>query len=478
MAKNITPRSENYSEWYLDVIKAGQLADYAPVKGCMVIRPTGFAIWEAMQAQLDRMFKETGHVNAYFPLLIPQHFLEKEAEHVEGFSPECAVVTHGGGKELEEALVVRPTSETMIGHMYSQWINSYRDLPILINQWCNVMRWEMRTRLFLRTSEFLWQEGHTAHETYEEAQEETLKMLNIYHRFQEEYLAIPMIKGKKTESEKFPGADATYTIEAMMQDGKALQASTSHNMKQNFAKAFDIQYLDRNNEHQFAHTTSWGSSTRMIGGLIMTHSDDDGLVLPPRIAPIAVVIVPIFKKEEEKTATLEFADSIAKKLSEHLDPLRVKIDSREMRPADKFYHWIQQGVPLRIEIGPRDVEKQAGMLVRRDNREKQSVPIESIAQSVITILDDIQTSLYRKALAFREENTRTVTDYEEFKQIIQEKGGFIRAHWNGSAEVESKIKEETKATIRCIPLEDDPKPGSCIVTGEASAQEVIFAIAY
>ncbi len=478
MAKNITPRSENYSEWYLDVIKAGQLADYAPVKGCMVIRPTGFAIWEAMQAQLDRMFKETGHVNAYFPLLIPQSFLEKEADHVEGFSPECAVVTHGGGKKLEEPLVVRPTSETMIGHMYAQWIKSYRDLPILINQWCNVMRWEMRTRLFLRTSEFLWQEGHTAHETFEEAQEETLKMLDIYHRFQEEYLAIPMIKGKKTESEKFPGAAATYTIEAMMQDGKALQASTSHNLKQNFAKAFEIQFLDRNNEHQYAYTTSWGCSTRMIGGLIMTHSDDDGLVLPPRIAPVVVVIIPIFKTAEEKAATLEFAESIAKRLSEHLDPLRIKIDFREMRPADKFYHWIQQGVPLRIEIGPRDVAKGAGMLVQRGNREKQSVPVDSIAQTVMTTLDEIQNNLYQTALKFREENTRTVTSYDEFKQVLKEKGGFIRAHWNGSGEVEAKIKEETKATIRCIPLDDDPHPGTCIVTGEPSAQEVIFAIAY
>ena len=312
MAKNITPRAKNYSQWYLDVIKAGQLADYAPVKGCMVIRPTGYALWEAMQAQLDRMFKETGHVNAYFPLLIPQSFLDKEANHVEGFSPECAVVTHGGGRELEEALVVRPTSETVIGHMYSRWVNSYRDLPVLINQWCNVLRWEMRTRLFLRTSEFLWQEGHTAHETYEEAQEETLKMLEIYRKFQEEYLAIPVIKGQKTESEKFPGADATYTVEAMMQDGKALQAGTSHNMQQNFARAFNIQFLGRDNERQYAYTTSWGCSTRMIGGLIMTHGDDDGLIIPPRIAPVVVAIVPIITKEKDKCSVIEFAETLRK----------------------------------------------------------------------------------------------------------------------------------------------------------------------
>ena len=478
MAKNITPRNENYSQWYLDVIKAGQLADYAPVKGCMVIRPSGFAIWEAMQAQLDRMFKETGHTNAYFPLLIPQNFLEKEADHVEGFSPECAVVTHGGGKELEEALVIRPTSETVIGHMYAQWINSYRDLPLLINQWCNVMRWEMRTRLFLRTSEFLWQEGHTAHETAQEAHEETLRILEIYRKFQEDYLAIPVIKGQKSESEKFPGAFATYTVEAMMQDGKALQASTSHNLQQNFAKAFDIQFLGRNNEREYAHTTSWGCSTRMIGGLIMTHSDDDGLVLPPRIAPIAVAVVPIFTKEEDKTKTVEFAESIAQRLAEHLDPLRIKVDVRELRPAEKFFHWVQQGVPLRIEVGPRDVEKKAGMVVRRDTQEKSSIPLQAIAEHVVATLDEIQKNLYDRAFKYQQENTTTATSYGEFKEILAQKGGFIRAHWNGSAEVEAKIKEETKTTIRCIPLEADPQRGTCIVSGEPSPQEVIFGIAY
>ncbi len=479
MAKNITPRSENYSQWYLDVIAAGQLADYAPVKGCMVIRPTGFALWEAMQARMDRMFKETGHVNAYFPLLIPQSFMEKEAEHVEGFSPECAVVTHGGGKELEEPLVIRPTSETVIGHMYAKWINSYRDLPVMINQWCNVMRWEMRTRLFLRTSEFLWQEGHTAHETYEEAQEETLRMLEVYRSFQEEYLAMPVIPGQKSASEKFPGALATYSIEAMMQDGRALQAGTSHNLGQNFAKAFDINYLDRNNERVPVWTTSWGTSTRMIGGLIMTHSDDDGLVVPPKIAPIQVVIAPIFTNDEERRQTLEFADAIRTRLCESLDSLQVKVDDRDnLRPAEKFFHWIQQGVPVRIEVGPRDVQKGAAMVARRDIRDKQSVPLEGIREHVVQLLETIQNDLLARALKFREENTREVSSYDEFKEVLQQEGGFIRAHWNGSAEVEQQIKQDTKATIRCIPFEEDPEPGRCMVTGAPSSQKVIFAIAY
>lgn len=479
MAKNITPRKENYSQWYLDVIKAGQLADYAPVKGCMVIRPSGYSIWEAMQARLDRLFKETGHVNAYFPLLIPQEFLQREAEHVEGFSPECAVVTHGGGKELEEPLVIRPTSETVIGHMYAQWINSYRDLPVLINQWANVMRWEKRTRLFLRTSEFLWQEGHTAHETYEEAQEETLRMLEVYRQFQEEDLAIPVIPGQKSEAEKFPGALSTYTVEAMMQDGKALQSATSHNLGQNFAKAFEIQFLDRNNQQSFAWTTSWGSSTRMIGGLIMTHSDDDGLILPPRIAPVAVALVPIFANEEERRQTLEFAQQIKQRLAEHIDHLRIKIDERDnLRPGDKFFHWIQQGVPVRIEIGPRDVKQQAAMVARRDVRDKQSVPLDRIAEHVLTLLDQIQKDLYQRALDLRQANTYTATSYEEFKEILKQKGGFIRAHWNGTRAVEEQIKAETKATIRCLPLNEEAVPGRCIVTGEPSEREVIFAIAY
>ena len=479
MAKNITPRKENYSQWYLDVISAGKLADYAPVKGCMVIRPSGFAIWEAMQARLDRMFKETGHVNAYFPLLIPKHFMEKEAEHVEGFSPECAVVTHGGGKELEEPLMIRPTSETVIGHMYSQWIQSYRDLPVLINQWCNVLRWEMRTRLFLRTSEFLWQEGHTAHETEEEAQEETMRMLEIYRRFQEEDLAIPVIPGLKTESEKFPGAIATYCIEAMMQDGKALQAGTSHNLGQNFAKAFDITFLDRKNEQSHAWTTSWGVSTRMIGGLIMTHSDDDGLIIPPRIAPLQVVIIPIFTNDSERAETKAFAESIAERLHSRLDRLKVVIDHRDdLRPAEKFFHWLQQGIPVRIEVGPRDVPKQCGMVARRDVREKESVELESITAHVCDLLEKIQENLFQRALEFREQNTRRAKNYEEFCEIMKKEGGFVMAHWNGSPEVEAKIKGDTKATIRCIPLDPDPVPGKCMVTGEPSEREVVFAVAY
>ena len=479
MAKNITPRKENYSQWYLDVISAGKLADYAPVKGCMVIRPSGFAIWEAMQARLDRMFKETGHVNAYFPLLIPKHFMEKEAEHVEGFSPECAVVTHGGGKELEEPLMIRPTSETVIGHMYSQWIQSYRDLPVLINQWCNVLRWEMRTRLFLRTSEFLWQEGHTAHETEEEAQEETMRMLEIYRRFQEEDLAIPVIPGLKTESEKFPGAIATYCIEAMMQDGKALQAGTSHNLGQNFAKAFDITFLDRKNEQSHAWTTSWGVSTRMIGGLIMTHGDDDGLIIPPRIAPVQVVIIPIFTNDSERAETKAFAESIAERLHSRLDRLKVVIDHRDdLRPAEKFFHWLQQGIPVRIEVGPRDVAKQCGMVARRDVREKESVELESITAHVCDLLEKIQENLFQRALEFREQNTRRAKNYEEFCEIMKKEGGFVMAHWNGSPEVEAKIKGDTKATIRCIPLDPDPVPGKCMVTGGPSEREVVFAVAY
>ena len=479
MAKNITSRSDNYSQWYLDVIKAGQLADYAPVKGCMVIRPSGFAIWEAMQARLDRIFKETGHVNAYFPLLIPQEFLNRESEHVEGFSPECAVVTIGGGKELEEPLVIRPTSETVIGHMYAQWINSYRDLPVLINQWANVMRWEKRTRIFLRTSEFLWQEGHTAHETYEEAQEETLKMLEVYRSFQENDLAIPVIPGQKSEAEKFPGALFTYTVEAMMQDGKALQSATSHNLGQNFAKAFEIQFLDRNNQQSLAWTTSWGSSTRMIGGLIMTHSDDDGLILPPRIAPVAVALIPIFVNDQERSQTLEFAEQIKQRLAVNLDHLRIQIDDRDnLRPGDKFFHWIQQGVPVRVEIGPRDVKQQSAMVARRDVRDKKLVPLDEIANHIMSLLQQIQQNLYQRALDFREVNTRTAKSYGEFKEILELEGGFVRAHWNGSREVEDLIKNETKATIRCIPLNDQPEVGKCILTGEHSKQEVIFAIAY
>jgi prolyl-tRNA synthetase len=479
MAKNITPRSEDYSKWYLDVIAAGQLADYAPVKGCMVIRPTGYAIWERMQAVLDRMFKETGHVNAYFPVLIPESFIKREAQHIEGFSPELAVVTHAGGKELEEPLVVRPTSETVIGHMYAQWIQSYRDLPVLINQWCNIMRWELRTRLFLRTSEFLWQEGHTAHETAEEAQEETLRILELYRRFHEDYLAMPVIPGRKSESEKFPGAVRTYSIEAMMQDCKALQAGTSHNLGQNFAKAFDIQFLGRDNTRQLVHTTSWGSSTRMIGGLLMTHSDDDGLVLPPRIAPVQVVVVPLWQNDAEQAQVAPVAERVRAALAERLDPLRIKVDLRtDLRPAERFFSWVQQGVPLRVEVGPRDVKQGQVMLVRRDNRAKTPAPIERAGELAAQILETQQGELYQRALDFREAHSHRVDDYAEFKRIVEGEGGFVYAHWNGKPESEARIKEETKATIRCIPLDGAPEKGKCILTGEPSAQRVIFAQAY
>ncbi|MDH4225398.1 MAG: proline--tRNA ligase [Deltaproteobacteria bacterium] len=484
MATNITPRAENYSQWYLDVIAAGQLADHAPVKGCMVIRPTGYALWEEIQAVLDRRFKETGHVNAYFPLLIPQSFITKEAEHVEGFAPELAVVTRAGGKELEEPLVIRPTSETVIGHMYSQWISSWRDLPLLINQWANVMRWEMRTRMFLRTSEFLWQEGHTAHETPQEAEEETLKMLDVYREFLEGHLAMPVLAGRKTEREKFPGADRTYCVEALMQDKKALQAGTSHNLGQNFSKAFDITFLDRANERLHAHTTSWGVSTRLIGGLLMTHSDDDGLVLPPRIAPVKAVIIPLFKNDEEKALVLPFAEQVKTALGGCLDPLKVRMDTRyDQRPAERYFHWIQQGVPLRLEVGPRDVAGGQVCAVRRDTRAKAMIGLDDLGREIPALLEQMQADLYAKALAFRQANTHLVDTYEEFKQVLTEKGGYILAHWNGSEEVEARIKEETKATIRLVPLENTPLPqaagpGRCMVTGEPSPGRVVFALAY
>ena len=479
MAKNITARERNFPQWYQDVIVAGQLADHAPVKGCMVVRPDGYAIWESMQAQLDLMFKETGHVNAYFPLLIPESFITKEAEHVEGFAPELAIVTQAGGKKLEEPLVVRPTSETMIGHMYSKWVQSYRDLPILINQWCSVMRWEKRTRLFLRTSEFLWQEGHTAHETAEEAQAETLQMLEVYRKFLVETCAIPVITGEKPDHEKFPGAVKTYTLEAMMQDKKALQSGTSHNLGQNFAKACEINFLNRENEMDFAWTTSWGASTRMIGGLIMTHGDDDGLIIPPNLAPTQAVIVPIFKTDEEKTKVLDHATKIAELLKGKLGRLKVKIDDREnMRPGDKFFTWIQKGVPLRIEVGPKDVANEGGMVVRRDNREKKPCHINEMVELVSLWLAEMQTSLYQRALDFRDENTHTVETYDEFKEVIKKKGGFIMAHWDGTAETAEKIQSETKASIRVLPADVEKEPGLCMVTGKPSTQRVVFAIAY
>lgn len=479
MAKNITPRKENFPQWYQDVIAAGQLADHAPIKGCMIVRPDGYALWEAMQQSLDTMFKETGHVNAYFPLLIPESFITKEAEHVEGFAPELAVVTQAGGKDLEEKLVVRPTSETVIGHMYSKWIQSYRDLPILINQWCSVMRWEKRTRLFLRTSEFLWQEGHTAHETAEEAQEETLQMLEVYRVFLEEVCAIPVITGEKPEHEKFPGAITTYTLEAMMQDKKALQSGTSHNLGQNFAKACEIQFLNRENQMDYAWTTSWGLSTRAIGGLIMTHGDDDGIIVPPRLAPTQVVVVPIYKNEEEKQSVLDHADKIASALKDKLGKLKVKVDDRDnVRPGDKFFTWIQKGVPLRIEVGPKDVANDGGMIVRRDNREKQLCKLSDMVSTVSSLLETMQTALYQKADDFRLANTHAAETYDEFKQVLEEKGGFILAHWDGTNETAEKIQTETKATIRVLPEDEKGKPGKCMVTGKPSDQRVVFAIAY
>ncbi|MGK0289124.1 MAG: prolyl-tRNA synthetase [bacterium] len=478
MAKNITSRSESFPKWYQDVITAGELADQAPVRGCMVIRPTGYAIWEAMQSNLDQKFKETGHVNAYFPVLIPKSFFTKEAEHVEGFAPELAIVTHAGGKELEEPLAVRPTSETIIGHMYSQWLNSYRDLPILMNQWCNVMRWEKRSRLFLRTSEFLWQEGHTVHETAEQAKEETLQMLEIYRDFLENTCAIPVIPGKKPEHEKFPGAEVTYTVEAMMQDNKALQSATSHDLGQVFSKAFDIKFLGRKNEQEYGWTTSWGASTRMIGALIMAHGDDDGIIIPPRLAPVKVAIVPIIPKEKHKEAVYAHVDEIAKKLKAKLGNLQVKVDDRDdMRPGDKFFHWIQRGVPLRIEVGPKDVENNGAMLVRRDNREKIKCNVDEIETLVDSTLEEIQTALYQRAVDHRTANTYTIDSYDEFKDIFANDGGFVLAHWDGTAETAKQIQDETKATIRVLP-EDQTTPGKCIYSGKESKQRVIFSVAY
>jgi len=474
MEGKITKRSEDYSRWYTDVIAAAQLADYSPVKGCMVIRPSGYAIWERMQRVLDGMFKETGHENAYFPLFIPESFLKKEAEHVEGFAPECAVVTHGGGKPLEEPLVVRPTSETIIWAMFKKWIMSYRDLPLLVNQWCNVVRWEMRTRLFLRTSEFLWQEGHTAHATREEAQEETIKMLHVYKQFAEEYMAIPVIPGTKTEKEKFAGAETTYTIEAMMQDKRALQAGTSHNLGQNFAKAFDVTFQDRNGKTDYVWATSWGVSTRLIGALIMTHSDDKGLVIPPKLAPIQLVIVPIFTKKED----LEIPASLYGELKEK-NLFSIRFDDRaEYTPGWKYHEWEQKGVPLRMEIGPKDIAKNQVVLVRRDTGEKIFSPMSHLAETVQKTLEDIQKNMFEKAKSFREENSLRAESYDELKEIVSEKGGFVYAHWCGLTECEDKVQEETRATIRCIPLNAEHEEGKCIICDKRSEKRVIFAKAY
>jgi prolyl-tRNA synthetase len=481
MANKLTPRSQDFNKWYNDLVVMAELADYAPVRGCMVVRPYGTALWENIQHGLDKRFKATGHQNALFPSLIPMSFLEKEKHHIEGFSPELAVVTHGGGEKLEEPLVVRPTSETIIGHMMSQWIHSWRDLPLLLNQWCDVVRWELRTKLFIRTLNFFWQEGHTAHATFEEAQEETLRMLDVYNDFAVEEAAIAAVPGRKSDSEKFAGADASYSIEAMMGDKKALQAGTSHNLGQNFAKAFDIKYLDRDNTLKYCWTTSWGFSTRFIGAIIMTHGDDNGLVLPPRLAPIQVVIVPIYKNDDEKSQVLEVAARIKARLQ---DQVRVKLDDRdEVSPGWKFNDWEMRGVPLRIEIGPRDVERNQVVLARRDMLEAGKAGKSLVSQdelaltgSVHETLDTIQAELHRRAEKFREDNTHHPKGYDEFRQVVED--SWALAWWCGGRECEVQIKEETKATTRNIPMEQPGGEGVCVHCGKPAKVQAIFARAY
>ncbi len=480
MAKNITPKETDYSQWYLDVIRIAELADYAPVRGCMVVRPTGYSIWEMVQKHFDEGFKDTGHVNAYFPLLIPQSFLAKEAEHVEGFAPECAVVTHAGGEALEEPLIIRPTSETVIGYMYSKWVQSWRDLPILINQWCNVMRWEKRPRLFLRTSEFLWQEGHTAHSSKEEAVEETLRMLEVYRKIMVDQLALPVITGEKTEGERFPGADNTYTCETMMSDKKALQAGTSHYLGQNFAKAFEIQFQNKKGEMEFAYTTSWGVSTRLIGAIIMTHSDNDGLVLPPNIAPIKAVIVPISTDEANlDNNILPKAKDIQTELNKLLGGRFTQVDTQfHLRPGDRFFYHLQKGVPLRLELGEKEFTAEKLRVVRRDTGEKIDIAWSDLAEQIPALLADIQNNLYTKALNFRRENTYHVSSMSEFKEALEKKGGFIEVFFDGSKEDEKAIKEATGATPRCFPLECFDERGRCFYTGRENARKAIFAKAY
>ena len=488
MSKEITSRAEDYSQWYTDIVKKAGLADHSAVRGCMVIKPYGFAIWENMRDQLDRMFKETGHVNAYFPLFIPKSFLSREAEHVEGFAKECAVVTHhrlmnapdGSGvvvdpsAKLEEELIVRPTSETIIWNTYRDWINSYRDLPLLINQWANVVRWEMRTRLFLRTAEFLWQEGHTAHATKAEAEEETRKILDIYAKFAEEYMAMPVIKGRKTANERFAGADDTLTIEALMQDARALQAGTSHFLGQNFAKAFNVTFLNENQKSEHVWATSWGVSTRLMGGLIMTHSDDKGLIVPPKLAPTQVVIVPIPKPNAEID---EAVQKIMGALKEKGISVKYDTDTKK-RPGFKFAEYEMRGIPVRLGIGKRDLEKGMVEVARRDTQEKSSQPVAGIAEHVEKLLTNIQSNLFENALSFRSEHMTSVDNFEDFKSVLEEKGGFISAHWDGTGETEDKIKEMTKATIRCIPLNNEMEDGKCVLTGKPSTQRVLFAKAY
>ncbi len=478
MARNITPREQDYSQWYLDIIKVAELADYAPVRGCMVVRPTGYSVWEIIQQKFDRAFKETGHVNAYFPLLIPSSFLQKEAEQVEGFAPECAVVTHAGGEKLEEPFIIRPTSETIFGAMYSKWVQSWRDLPLLINQWCNVMRWEKRPRLFLRTSEFLWQEGHTAHATHDEAEEETIKMLGVYAKIMKEELALPIVEGVKSEGERFPGAVDTYTCETMVSDKKAVQAGTSHFLGQNFAKAFEIQFQDQNGDMQYAWTTSWGISTRLIGAVIMTHSDNDGLVLPPHIAPTKVVILPISKSDEKFAKLVAKARELAADLGTVLDPLCVKIDEQNhMRPADRFFWHLQKGVPLRLELGEKDEAAGTVRCVRRDTGEKIDLKWDELKEKVPAILEAIQENLYKKACAFRDANTTQASSYEELKDQLA-KGGWVKCFFAGSEEDEKKIKEETQATVRCFPLSEMDRTGKCIYTGKEGAHLAIFSKSY
>ncbi len=492
MSKELTSRAEDYSQWYNDLVIKGGLADYSAVRGCMVIKPYGFALWENMRDQLDKMFKETGHVNAYFPLFVPKSLFEAEEKNAEGFAKECAIVTHyrlkndpdKPGKlmvdpeaKLEEELIIRPTSEAIIWNTYKGWIQSYRDLPILINQWANVVRWEMRTRLFLRTAEFLWQEGHTAHATKEEAIEETIKMLDVYAEFAEEWMAVPVIKGVKTANERFAGAEDTYCIEALMQDGKALQAGTSHFLGQNFAKAFDVKFSDKNNVLDYVWATSWGVSTRLIGALIMAHSDDQGLIMPPKIAPFQVVIVPIYKGEESK-ATI---DAKANEIMASLKALgiRVKYDNSDnSRPGWKFAQYELQGVPVRLAMGLRDMENNVVEIARRDTKEKNSVSMDGIENTVAKLLEEIQQNMFNKALAFRNENIRAVDNWDNFVKVLDEKGGFISAHWDGTSETEEKIKDQTKATIRCIPMNNKPEEGKCVLSGNASAQRVLFARAY
>jgi prolyl-tRNA synthetase len=492
MGKEITSRAQDYSQWYNDLVIKGSLADYSAVRGCMVIKPYGYALWENMRDQLDRMFKETGHQNAYFPLFVPKSFLEKEEGHAEGFAKECAIVTHyrlkadpsQKGKlmidpdaKLEEELIIRPTSEAIIWNTYKDWIQSYRDLPLLINQWANVVRWEMRTRLFLRTTEFLWQEGHTAHATKEEAIAEAEKMLGVYATFVEEWMAVPVIRGIKTESERFAGAVDTYCIEALMQDGKALQAGTSHFLGQNFAKAFDVKFLTKENKQEFVWATSWGVTTRLIGALVMAHSDDDGLILPPKIAPVQVVIVPIYKGDESRQKIDEKANQLVKELKAL--NIRVKYDDNDNnRPGWKFAEYEMKGVPVRLAIGARDLENNVVEIARRDTKEKRSIPFDGLPDYILNLLIDIQQSMFNKAKAYRDEHITEVNSWNEFEKILDEKAGFISAHWDGTAETEEAIKEKTKATIRCIPLNNDQEEGKCILTGKASKQRVLFARAY